>query len=81
MQPLAIGLLMVTAQAQACEEQTIDSTDGNTVTLDDGSTYAPNNGDHISNWSDGDTVLLKDGHDQMLNKDAYDDDPVDVEEQ
>jgi hypothetical protein len=77
---LAIGILLLANQAQACDEATIDhiSANGDIIELDDGTEWevSPRDQATVLSWSEGDDVLVCD--DKIINKD--DGETIDVTE-
>lgn len=69
--------LTVTPALASWDEQTIEHTNGDTIMLSNGNVYQLESSDDISSWQDGDTVLVNDDGDKMIDKDQ-DSDPVDV---
>jgi hypothetical protein len=76
----ALALIALAATpALAWEEHTIETVKGSAIIIDDGRVFEPSNGDDVSSWEDGDTVLISDDGKRMIDKDNGDD-PIDVEE-
>jgi hypothetical protein len=74
---IAASLLLAPAPAYAAEKHTIDSVAGDTVVLDDGSSFRAQ--DDISSWQDGDTVIVNTARDRLSNKDQNE--TVDADEE
>ena len=68
---LAIGILLLTNQAKACDEASIDhiSANGDIIELDDGTEWEVGAGNETSvlSWSEGDDVLVC--NDSIIHKD------------
>jgi hypothetical protein len=64
---LAAALLIAAAPAFAADQHTIESIDNNNVvTLDNGDQYQAND-DTVQNWQNGDTVIVPDSQDRLIN--------------
>jgi hypothetical protein len=71
-----VKLLLATAPAYAWETHTIESVNGDSIVLDDGRVFEPQ---ESVDWSAGDHVIVNDSGDKIINKNSSDG-PVDVDE-
>ena len=62
--------------AFAWDKHTIESINGDYITLDDGRVFE---GNGSSNWNDGDQVIVNSSGDKMINQ-TQGGDPIDVDE-